>query len=48
MLEFSSVLPWWPGDGEDLEEVGDTLGESDSPSDCEKDNDRIYSLGKRV
>lgn len=25
-MEFSSVLPWWPGDGEDLEEVGDTLG----------------------
>ena len=29
MLEFSSVFPWWPGDGEDLEEVGDTLGKSD-------------------
>ena len=22
--------------------------DSDSPSDCEKDNDRLYSLGKRL
>ena len=26
VFEFSSVFPWWPGEGEDLEDVGETLG----------------------